>query len=289
MTTREFTSPGWPVWIEDLTSQLGPIVHAEPIAGGDINEAWRVELLDRRTVFVKCHAAAPPGMYTAEAAGLAWLTEGPLRVPRVLAVSELFLALEWLDLGARGTEPDASARFEEQLGRGLAQLHAIGAPSLGLSRDNYLATLPQNNTPASDLPTFWIERRLRPTIDRLGDRGLLARLDRLAAHPDRFGPPERPARLHGDLWWGNVVGVAGAPGVVDPAVYGGHREVDLAMLALFGGVSPALIDAYEDVTPLAAGWRDRVLLWQLYPLAAHAVLFGGGYGAQVARALERLA
>jgi fructosamine-3-kinase len=119
-----------------------------------------------------------------------------------------------------------------------------------------------------------------PDVDRA--------LDALLARRDRFGPDEPPARLHGDLWWGNVLAVGGAPAIIDPAVYGGHREVDLAMLALFGGVSPALVAAYEAVTPLAAGWRDRVALWQLYPLAAHAVLFGGGYGAQVARSLQRL-
>ncbi len=115
-----------------------------------------------------------------------------------------------------------------------------------------------------------------------------AQLDALLARPDRFGPPEPPARLHGDLWWGNVVAADGAPALIDPAVYGGHREVDLAMLALFGSLPEALVRAYDEVHPLAPGWRERRPLWQLYPLAAHAVLFGGGYGAQVARALDAL-
>ena len=274
-------------WRDELEGALGAIARAERIAGGDINDAWRLELADRRPVFVKTHAAPPPGMYAAEAAGLAWLGEGPLRVPRVLAVGEPFLALEWLDLAARG-----SGRFDEELGRGLAALHALGAPSHGLARGNYLATLPQDNTPARDLPAFWIERRLRPTIARLGDRALVARLerrlDRLAAQPERFGPPEPPARLHGDLWWGNVGACGGAPVVFDPAVYGGHREIDLAMLALFGGLGDALIGAYGEVWPLAAGWRERLGLWQLYPVAVHAVLFGGGYVHQLARGLEAL-
>jgi fructosamine-3-kinase len=115
-----------------------------------------------------------------------------------------------------------------------------------------------------------------------------ASLARLRSKPDRFGPVEPPARLHGDLWWGNVIAVAGAPAIIDPAVYGGHREVDLAMLALFGGLPASLVEAYDEAFPLAAGWRDRIALWQLYPLAAHAVLFGGGYGAQFARALATL-
>jgi fructosamine-3-kinase len=97
-----------------------------------------------------------------------------------------------------------------------------------------------------------------------------------------------PARLHGDLWWGNVGACDGAPVVFDPAVYGGHREIDLAMLALFGGVGDALIGAYQEVWPLAADWRARVGLWQLYPLAVHAVLFGGDYPRQLARGLDEI-
>jgi fructosamine-3-kinase len=206
-------------------------------------------------------------------------------VPRVIAAGESFLALEWLDLGARGGEPDAGPPFEDQLGRGLAELHRLGAPALGHGRDNYLATLPQDNTPSPDLPTFWVERRLRPVIARLGDRALLGRLDRLAARPDRFGPPEPVARLHGDLWWGNVGNLHGEPVLYDPAVYGGHREIDLAMLALFGGLGRRLAAAYQEVWPLADGWEARVGLWQLYPLAVHAALFGGRYVPQLARSL----
>jgi fructosamine-3-kinase len=276
---------GTEAWRSELAGALGPIARAERISGGDINDAWRVELVDRRAVFVKTHAAPPPRMYEAEAAGLAWLAEGALRVPAVLAAGASFLALEWLELTGRG-----GGRFDEEFGRGLAELHALGAPSHGLARGNYLATLPQDNTATDDAATFWIERRLRPTIARLAGRGLIARLERLldqlAARPERFGPPERPARLHGDLWWGNVGACGGAPVIFDPAVYGGHREIDLAMLALFGGLGDTLIRAYSEVWALADGWRDRIGLWQLYPLAVHAVLFGGGYVQQLARGLE---
>lgn len=275
-------------WRDDLAGALGAIARADPVAGGDINDAWRVALADGRRVFVKTHPSTPPGAYAAEAAGLAWLADGPLRVPRALAVGDAFLALEWLELG--GAAPDR--RFDEQLGRGLAALHALGAPSLGLPSPNFLANLPQDNTPAPDIATFWIDRRLRPTIARLSDHALVARLERqldqLAARPARFGPPERPARLHGDLWWGNVSTCAGAPVVFDPAVYGGHREIDLAMLALFGRVSDALVLAYDEVWPLDPDWRERVGLWQLYPLAVHAVLFGGGYAQRLARGLDNM-
>jgi fructosamine-3-kinase len=263
----------------ELAAALGaPVVASEPVAGGDINEAFRVRLADGRTVFVKCHERAPRGMFVAEAAGLDWLRPGPLRIPDVIAVGDSWLALEWLEL-------DGRPRLAE-LGRGLASLHRLGAPCFGLDRANYLATLAQDNTPQADWPSFYVERRLRPLCARAG-LGLDARLDALLARRDRFGPAEPPARLHGDLWWGNVASHAGTPVLIDPAVYGGHREIDLAMLALFGGLPDALVDAYDEVYPLADGWRDRIALHQLYPLAAHACLFGGGYGAQVARTLER--
>ena len=258
----------------------GAIARVEPVAGGDINEAYRVRLADGRELFVKTHAQAPPDLFAAEAEGLAWLAEGPLRVPRVLAAGDAFLALEWLPLGARGPGFDAA------LGRGLAALHRLGAPSFGLAHDNWLATLPQSNAPAPDWPTFYVERRLRP-LCRLARLGLDRALDALLAHPDRFGPSEPPARLHGDLWWGNVLSVAGAPVLIDPAVYGGHREIDLAMLALFGPLPDALISAYDEVYPLSANWRDRLDLHQLYPLAAHACLFGGSYASQMGTVLSK--
>lgn len=268
-------------WKAELASAVGPIAKIDAVAGGDINDAWRVELTDGRRVFVKTHAHPPPGMYAAEAAGLAWIGQGPLRVPRVIAIGDGFLALEWLDL--EGGRREVDARF----GRGLAELHRLGAPSFGHTKPSYLATIAQDNTQTTDLVTHWIEHRVRPMCTR-ARLGLDRELDALASRRDRFGPSEPPARLHGDLWSGNVVVCGGEPVLVDPAVYGGHREVDLAMLALFGGVSDALVAAYDEVWPRADGWRDRVSLWQLYPLAVHAVLFGGGYGAQVASRLAAL-
>ena len=262
----------------ELGKALGAdVVSADTVHGGDINDAYRVRLADGRTVFVKSHERAPAGMFAAEASGLEWLRAGPLRVPNVLAVGDSWLALEWLELSGR---PDL-----KQLGAGLAQLHDIGAPHFGLDGDNFLATLAQDNTTEPDWPTFYVERRLRPLCTR-AKLDVDRQLDQLRER-DVFGPAEPPARLHGDLWWGNVSACGKAPVLIDPAVYGGHREVDLAMLALFGGLPDALTDAYQEVHPLADGWRDRIALYQLYPLAAHACLFGGGYGSQVRSVLER--
>ena len=133
---------------------------------------------------------------------------------------------------------------------------------------------------------------MRDACDRGAlDPAALALLDRLERRlPQVTGPAEPPARVHGDLWSGNVVVDAGGrPWIVDPAPYGGHREVDLAMYSLFGSPSPAFYAAYEEVRPLGDGWRDRLRLWQLGPLLVHAILFGGGYGPQAVDVLRRFA
>jgi fructosamine-3-kinase len=263
---------------------------ARPIGGGDINEAFRVTLADGRDAFVKTRRDAAAGEYAAEAAGLHWLAEpGALGVPRVLEVADEYLALEWIEPGHLAREG------ERELGEGIALLHCAGAPHFGSSdndgSDGWLGSLRVSNEPTDDWPAFYAERRLLPLARLACDGGALSlsgarAVERVCGRMGELaGPPEPAARLHGDLWQGNVLAdAAGRPYLIDPAAYGGHREVDLAMLALFG--SPArTIDAYEEVAPLADGWRERVGLYQLLPLLVHAVLFGGSYG----RAVERTA
>jgi fructosamine-3-kinase len=267
-----------------------------PVAGGDINEAFAVELQDGRRAFVKTRADAAAGEYAAEAAALRWLAApGALRVPEVLAVSDGWLALEWIDAGR------LDAAGDEELGRGLAALHAAGAERFGAvapgaPAQTRIGPLLLPNDPSPDWPAFYAERRLLPLLRAAVERGALNAAGARAVErvcerlPELAGPPEPPARLHGDLWSGNVLaGADGRPWLIDPAAYGGHREVDLAMLRLFGAPSPRVLPAYEEGHPLAAGHEERVELWQLLPLLVHAVLFGGGYGASVARAARRYA
>jgi fructosamine-3-kinase len=272
-----------------------PVASSAPVAGGDINRALRARLADGRELFVKYRHDAPPGMYRAEARGLAWLAEGGgPRTPAVVAVGDdgppRFLALEWIDRGAPGPGHD------EDLGRGLARLHRAGAPAFGLDEDNFIGSLPQPNAAAGSWPEFYAARRLEPLARRAVEQGrlpgpFLAGLERLRARlPDLLGPPEPPARLHGDLWGGNAMTAAdGRPVLVDPAAYGGHREMDLAMMRLFGGFSAAVFSAYAEDHPLADGHEDRVELLQLYPVLVHVCLFGGGYARSAERILSRYA
>ena len=270
-----------------LDAELGaaagsPVASSRRIAGGSINEAYAVAFEDGRRAFVKTRAGAPAGEYAAEAAALAWLAEpGAVRVPTVIACSERFLALEWVEPGA------LDAAGEEELGRGLAGLHAAGAAAFGGldGRDMHIGPLRFRGSAGDAWPAFYAERLVRPLIAAARDRGALSArgAEHVARACDRMeelaGPPEPPARLHGDLWSGNVHAAAdGRAWLVDPVAYGGHREVDLAMLRLFGGPSPRVIDAYDEAAPLADGHEQRVELWQLFPLMVHAVLFGGGYG-----------
>jgi fructosamine-3-kinase len=273
------------------------VVSSRRLGGGDINDAFAVTLADKKQVFVKTNANAPRGMFEAEARGLKWLgAPAVLRVPEVLATSKSspggssFLVLELIR-----SAPRARA-FDEQLGRGLAKLHRSGSNGFGLDHDNFIGRLPQDNTPANTWAefygTFRLEAQLRMASDAgLATAGLVQDMGRLIDRlPGLVGPEEPPSRLHGDLWGGNLhVDEHGKPCLIDPAVYGGHREMDLAMMRLFGGFGPGVFEAYEDEWPLSAGHEDRVPLYQLYPLMVHVNLFGSTYLGSVGRALRQLA
>lgn len=255
-------------------------------------------------VFRKSRRGAPAGFFACEAAGLRWLdVPGGPRVVRVLDVAPDHLDLERLR-GARPTPAAARA-----LGRGLAVVHdagapAWGAPAPGWEGDAFFGPLddplPMPTGAWEDWPAFYAEARLRPVARQGVERGALgtddvALLDRLGDRLADLARPaldDSPARVQGDLWSGNVLWAGADDGaddgdaveavLVDPAAHGGHREADLAMLALFGAPHlDEVVAGYEEVHPLARGWRHRVALHQVYPVAVHAVLFGGGYRAQL--------
>ena len=252
-----------------------------------------MRLADGREAFVKTRREAIAGEYAAEAAGLAWLAEpGLLRTPAVMEVDEAYLALEWIEPGA------VSSLGAEELGRGLAGTHRAGAEDFGAppalrGGDTGFGSLRLPNGPAADWPSFYAEQRLLPLLAMARERGAISASAGRAVESvcerigELCGPSEPPARLHGDLWSGNVMADGeGRAWLIDPSAYGGHREVDLAMLRLFGGwagTQSRIFDAYEEAWPLAEGWRDRVELYQLLPMLVHALLFGGSYRAGAER------
>ncbi len=272
----------------------GPIRRAQRVAGGDINQAARVET-GRGQYFVKWRHNPPPGFFEAEAVGLRLLeAAGAVRVPKIVAQRAAdrhtsFLILDWIDTRTR------SRTAADALGRALARQHAQPQTQYGLDHDNFIGRLPQPNHPTSSWIDFYRTQRLGAQHDLAARRGYLpssrARLlDSLMASLDDWIDEAlcQPSLLHGDLWGGNwLVAASGEPVLIDPAVYVGDREADLAMTALFGGFPASFYDAYAEVFPLAPGWQERQPLYQLYYLLCHLNLFGETYGSSVDSILRR--
>ncbi|MCO4762851.1 MAG: fructosamine kinase family protein [Myxococcales bacterium] len=283
-----------PRLIDQLQRSLDTsVARAESVTGGDIHQAFRIYLGDERTVFVKTSAHTSPGLFSAEAAGLRWLAGfGAIQTPHVLAHREQdahcpgFLALNWLAHG-RATELGLRA-----LGQQLATLHCHGQVAPGWSRASFIGSLPQlNGGEALSWPEFWAERRLREMLSHAGPRlpaQTSALVHQVCDHAADIIGTDRPlGPLHGDLWRGNVLFVGDDPVLIDPAVYVGDPEVDLAMMALFGGFGPAFWQAYHGELAIEAGSEGRRAMYQLWPLLVHVALFGHGYVAQVDAAARR--
>lgn len=270
-------------------------IRETPVPGGDICAASRLTLDDGASLFAKSareSSPLPAGLLAAEAAGLRWLREaGAVAVPEVIAADEQILALEWIDPGPPG--PAAAERF----GRELAGLHAAGAPAFGAPWPGFIGRLPQDNTERTEpWPAWFAAHRLEPHLCTSADRGALSAPDvalvrKVLAAIDRYGGDEPPARVHGDLWPGNLLWTPEQVWLIDPAAHGGHRETDLATLALFGGAPhlDRILDAYREAWPLAHGWQDRVPVHQLHLMLVHTAMFGAGWrDAVVATATEAL-
>ncbi len=263
---------------------------SQPLAGGCIADVVRVDLENGERVVAK---RAPAGGLAIEAWMLAYLARrSDLPVPQVIVGDDDLLVMTWID-GPDRLDADAERHAAELL----AALHAVEAEAYGLERDTLIGPLAQPNPWTDDWRSFFGEHRLVYMARIAHERGrlpddTLAKVERLAGdlgrHIERPGPP---SLLHGDMWSGNVLVRDGRiAGFVDPAVYHGDAEIELAFSTLFGTFGRAFFERYHELRPLAPGFFEvRCDLYNLYPLLVHAALFGGPYPAQVARIAERLA
>lgn len=277
----------------DLGDDNPKIENTTKVYGGSINRSFRVQSR-QKNYFVKLNSRSLyPKMFELEAEGLELLKAAKaIKIPRHLthgAVGDTaYLVLEFIESSSES--PD----FWENFGRQLATLHQHSAESFGLEKDNYVGSLIQDNSFKDHWADFFIENRLQAQLKMAADQhlveaDLLNKFDRLFAKIDDYFPEEKPSLLHGDLWSGNfMVGANGEPVIMDPAVYYGHREMDLAMTHLFGGFHARFYQAYHEAFPLANGWEKRIELCNLYPLLVHVNLFGGSYLSRVKNSLNRL-
>lgn len=263
------------------------IVKKEPVAGGDINEAYKLTLSDGCAVFLKANRQSGAGFFAAEALGLSAIAEtGAIGVPRALAYGtdggRSFLLLEYLQNFGR------NKRYWETFGQQLAAMHRadigemVPGGRFGFVQDNYIGMRRQINTPCDKWCDFFRDCRLAPQFRQAKgyfDKNDLARIDKLLSHIDDYlVEPEVPALLHGDLWSGNfITGADGWAWLIDPAVYVGHAEADIAMTELFGAFPASFYAAYNEAAILQPGYKQRRNLYNLYHLLNHLNMFGGSY------------
>lgn len=266
------------------------LLNYEPIEGGCINQAVRLST-DKGNYFLKWNNNQVD-IFEKESLGLKYLSNfGKINIPEVFQVGELhskgFLLMEYIAPGKK------DIIFWEQLGKGLAELHKVTKDKFGLDHNNYIGGLYQENTFHADWVDFFINCRLTPQIKKARNTGLISvdmvmKFDALYLQLNNLIPSENPALLHGDLWSGNIhCDHKSRPYLIDPAVYFGHREAEMAFTQLFGGFDESFYSNYENVYPLMPGFDLRVDLFNLYPLLVHLNLFGSSHLSSIVKTLKR--
>ena len=259
------------------------IIKTSLITGGCINNAAKLKT-NRGIFFVKWNTNTQPKMFEAENSGLNLLKNTQtMSIPLVFAFDNNFLVLEYIPNYIPNTI------FWKNFGVNLAKMHRYSNSKFGLSINNYIGSLTQQNTQHTNWSTFFIEERLKKQLSlRNFSIKILLDFDKLFKKIPSLFPKEKPSLIHGDLWEGNfLVKDNDIPVLIDPAVYYGHREMDIAMSKLFGGFNNNFYDSYNEYYPLENGWQERIKICNLYPLLVHVNLFGGGYINQVKNILDR--
>lgn len=248
------------------------------LTGGDINDAFRLKTTSGDFALKVNSARKFPNLFQKEANGLALLAATEtFKIPQVKCVGKsneyTYLLMEFID--AEEKVPDFWSLFAENL----AKLHRFSAKNFGLAENNYLGSLPQQNDGNySNAADFYIEKRLIPQFKLAKQKGYDFKTNALFKTLSEEIPYEPPALIHGDLWNGNyMTSVEGTPCLIDPAVAYAPREIDLAIMKLFGGFPEEVFKTYNNLFPLATGWEKRVKIWQLYHLLFHLNVFGSSY------------
>lgn len=277
-------------WLKSTFGANTGILSMHPVGGGSINQAVQLKTT-RGAFFLKYNSRSKyPDMFITEKKGLEQLgATQTLVVPKVEDQQETsdysYLVLEWLEHMAPYTS------LWEEAGQKLALLHQNSDSAFGLGYNNYIGSLNQTNTRMPEWIDFLVSTRLEPLMKQAFDEKLFNRTDfaafeKLCSRLSQLLPLEKPSLLHGDLWNGNFITSSAGPCLIDPAIYYGHREMDIAMTKLFGGFPPAFYEAYNDTFPLEPDWQQRIELNQLYPLLVHVNLFGSGYTGSVRSVLR---
>ncbi len=258
------------------------IISISPVSGGDINDAFKV-VTENNTFFAKVNSnPVAKDMFEKEALGLKLMKDkAQINVPEVVSTGTIenksFLLLNWIEQGK------STPQTNENIARQLSKLHKTSNDFFGLYHDNYIGTLFQNNAKNKNWLEFYfsnrIEYQLRLAIDsNLMQKKYINKTERMFSKIEADYPDVVPSLLHGDLWSGNyMIDDMGKAVFIDPAVYYGYREMDIAMMKLFGGFSSEVFTIYDQLFPLDHEWQSRIRFHQLYYILVHVNLFGGGY------------
>lgn len=265
--------------LEERLSQN--IVELIPLSGGDINQVFKIKT-NQNTFVAKVNVEKRfPQMFKKEKFGLHLLGETGIKTPEVIAEfiheNMQFLLLEYIK------EERKTPQFWSNFATGLAKLHKKESVFFGLETDNYIGSLVQKNTKKASWEDFFIENRISPLVKKAFDKSLLQinhlrQFENLFQKLNEIVPQEKPSLVHGDLWSGNLMsGKNQCPVFIDPAVYFGNREMDIAMTQLFGGFDNSYLDFYNELFPLQRGWEERIQIHKLYPNLVHLIIFGRSY------------